>query len=63
MRSGRISCRRNHPPLLKRLDHQLHGVGQILLAGINLEFGGCKSLKAFWKGGSEEEVYKAALSG
>ena len=24
------------------LDHQLHGVGQILLAGINLQFGGCK---------------------
>ena len=36
------SRRRNHPTLLERLDHQLHGVGQILLAGVDLQLGGVR---------------------
>ena len=30
---------RNHPTLLERFDHQLHGVSQILLAGVDLQLG------------------------
>ena len=33
-----ISACRNDPPLLERFDHQLHGVGQILLAGVDVQF-------------------------
>ena len=45
MRPVRVtSGRGNQPPLLECLNHQLHGVGQILLARIDLQFGRFRGL-------------------